>query len=297
MSDWIHESSIALPAPPDRVFAALSEPAELRRWFAEHAEVEPRPGGAFRFWGRHTYGTPRRQDAGQTLLRFEPDRELAFSWTIDGVPSEVALALTPDESEKNPGGTRLAVRHALAAPLAAARGRDLVDDLWRLACGNLRAHLLGGDGVVLPDYDDPSPEIRLSIVVEAPRERVFRALLDPEILNRWIAASAVVEPRVGGRYGFGWRYEMGGRQVDGGPTRILELVENERLVTDWPDWRGDESVPVQKIAWRLEPLDGDRTRVTVVHSGFVRAADFSDYPFGWGHFLASLKRAAEPPAS
>lgn len=28
---------------------------------------------------------------------------------------------------------------------------------------------------------------------------------------------------------------MGERDVAGAPTKILELVDNERLVTDWPD--------------------------------------------------------------
>ena len=95
---------------------------------------------------------------------------------------------------------------------------------------------------------------------------------------------------------FGWKYEVAGREVVGGPTRILELVENEKLVTDWPDWRGDADVPVQTITWRLED-DGDGTRVTLVHSGFTRAADWSDYPFGWGYFLGALKGAAETPAA
>ncbi|MCB1009479.1 MAG: SRPBCC domain-containing protein [Acidobacteria bacterium] len=160
----------------------------------------------------------------------------------------------------------------------------------------LAAHLAGGDGLLLPDFDDPSPEIRLSIRIDAPRARVFRALLDPELLNRWIASAAEVDPRAGGAYRFGWKYEVAGREVVGGPTRILELVENEKLVTDWPDWRGDADVPVQTITWRLED-DGDGTRVTLVHSGFTRAADWSDYPFGWGYFLGALKGAAETPAA
>jgi len=63
-------------------------------------------------------------------------------------------------------------------------------------------------------------------------------------------------------------------------------------VTDWPDWRGDERVPLQTITWRLE-TEGEGTRVTVVHSGFVRAADISDDPFGWPDFLGRLKAEAE----
>ena len=72
---------------------------------------------------------------------------------------------------------------------------------------------------------------------------------------------------------------------------ILELVANEKLTISWPDWRGDPSVPTQSVTWLLEP-DASGTRVTLVHAGFIRAADVSDYPFGWGHFLSELARVA-----
>jgi uncharacterized protein YndB with AHSA1/START domain len=54
MSELKHEFTWKLPARPARVFAALTDAAELEQWFAEHAEVEPQLGGAYRFWGKHT---------------------------------------------------------------------------------------------------------------------------------------------------------------------------------------------------------------------------------------------------
>jgi uncharacterized protein YndB with AHSA1/START domain len=50
-SSWTHEHQVTLPGAPDRIFSALTDPAELRRWFAEHVEIEPRQKGAYRFWG------------------------------------------------------------------------------------------------------------------------------------------------------------------------------------------------------------------------------------------------------
>jgi uncharacterized protein YndB with AHSA1/START domain len=129
-------------------------------------------------------------------------------------------------------------------------------------------------------------------VIDAPREKVFRALMEPAALNRWIASAAVVDPRVGGTYSYGWKYPFGGRDVEGGPTKILDLVENERLVTDWPDWRGQDERGKTRVAWLLESV-GTKTKVTLVHGGFSRAADMSDYPFGWGDFLSRLKSAVE----
>ena len=55
---WTHTFTCPLTGSPDRVFSALTDPGQLRRWFAERVEIEPRQGGAFRFWGRHTSRRP-----------------------------------------------------------------------------------------------------------------------------------------------------------------------------------------------------------------------------------------------
>ena len=281
---WTHEQSWKLEAPPAQVFAALTEQLQLRQWFAEEVDVKAAPGGHYRFWGRHTLGAPAGREAQQPITRVEPGRALAFAWPLYGVPTTVEMALAADAD-----GTRLTLHHHVEGDLPTTRQKELLSDHWKLAFGNLAAYLAGGSGIVLPDYTDPAPEVRLTIVIESPREAVFRALLDPEIVARWFdAAAAVVEPRVGGRYSLGWKYKVDGLEVEGGPTTILELVPNEKLVLDWPDWRGDKSVNGQRITFSLES-QGQATKVTFVHSGFDRTADISDYPFGWVYFIDKLR--------
>ncbi len=167
--------------------------------------------------------------------------------------------------------------------------------MWRNSLANLRAHLAGGEGVCRPDYSEPVPRIRHTISIDAPRFKVFHALIDPQALEKWIATKATVEPHDAGRYSYGWKYDVNGREVAGGPTKILEVVENSKLVTDWPDWRGDTSRPAQRVTWTLEAI-GDQTRVTVIHDRFERPADLSDYPQGWLHFLSLLKKSVESAA-
>jgi uncharacterized protein YndB with AHSA1/START domain len=292
---WTHEDSWKLAAPPARVFAALTEPGQLTRWFAECVDVKAPPAGRYRFWGRHTLGAPADGDARQSISRLDPGRALAFSWMLYGVPTTVEMALAADGDH-----TRLTLHHHVDGDLPTPRQKELISDHWKLAFGNLAAHLAGGSGIVLPDYTDPTPEVRLTVTIDAPREAVFRALVEPDMLRRWFdAAEPVVEPRIGGRYSLGWKYQVDGVDVEGGPTRILEYVPNERLVLDWPDWRGDKTVNGQRITFHLES-EGNGTRVTFVHSGFDRPADMSDYPFGWVYFidkLGGLFRTGSPAAA
>jgi len=289
---WTHDYTCAVTGSAARVFAALTDAHELRRWFAEYVEIDPRVGGTFVFFGKHTYGAPDKRTGRQVITRFEHDRQVGFSWPLEGVKGEVTIELDRDTKAADGDRTRVHVRHAFDDALPTAYGAELVDDLWRLTLGNIESHLRGGAGIVLPDFTDPSVEVRLSIHIDAPRGRVFKALIEPAALNRWIASAADVEPRLGGRYSYSWKYDHAGRQVESGPTKILDFVPDERLVTDWTDWRGDDTRPATRVAWLLAD-EGTGTKLTLIHDGFSRVVDQSDYPFGWVEFMNQLKAEAE----
>lgn len=290
MSEYVHEFSWNIEAKPEAAFTALTSPDALQQWFAEYVEIDPREGGAFKFWGKHTIETPSKAQATQKITSFDPPQHFSFSWRLYGRDSEISFEIKDGEED---GKIKVNGRHAFVDLPDMTRPKHMIADLWMLNHGNLKAYLDGGEGISLPDYDDPSPEINQSVLIDAPRPEVFKALITPEILAKWMwAENAEVEPKNGGKYSYGWSYDVGGEKVAGGPTRILDYVENEKLVTDWPDWRGDKSVPVQTVTWLLADENG-KTRVTVIHSGFTRTVDFSDYPFGWAGFLAQLKGVVE----
>jgi uncharacterized protein YndB with AHSA1/START domain len=275
-------SGMDLPVSPARAFALLSDPAELCKWFAEEVRIAPHAGGAFAFAGRGAYAP-----VATTLTQFEAGHIIGWDWPLRGVIGHVTLTVsakdTPNESRVD-----VLCHFPLLPPIP--RAPELIDDLWRFYLGNLKTHAEGGAGVLLPDFSDPVPEVRQTIHIAAPRAAVFRALVDPKLLNAWCYGESSVEPHVGGRYSYGWSYEVDGKKVDGGPTRILAYIENEKLVTDWPDWRGDASNNSQTITWLLED-DGKGTKLTLLHSGFARASDICDYPFGWAGYLDGIARA------
>lgn len=281
-------STYTLPAAPARVFEALTDERDLRAWFAEQVKVEARPNGAYQFWGRATLGAPKEPDASQVLTAFEPGKRLAFGWKVHGQPSEVSYALSPGEK---PDTTNVEVRHVVKGALPFRTPKHVIDDVWKLNFANLKEHLKGRKGsVVLADFTSAKPEVRSTIEIAAPPEKVWRALMEPELMNKWLFGAATVD-KDKRQYSYGWKYDYEGKQVRGGPTRILEMVEHQKLVTDWPDWRGDESKPATKVTWTLEALDGGkRTRVTLVHDGFEYVADRGDYLSGWAGFLHLMEK-------
>lgn len=131
-----------LTAPPERVFRAWTDPAELARWFAPdpglptEAEVDLRVGGGYRIrMGGH-------EVAGAYQV-IDPPRTLAFSWRWtshpDGPETLVTVSLTPAGE-----GTRLRLRHERFASEAARANHE---GGWTLSLARLveRASRTEGD--------------------------------------------------------------------------------------------------------------------------------------------------------
>ena len=146
--------------------------------------------------------------------------------------------------------------------------------------------------------------VRQTIVVDAPPPRAFAVFTDG--IGAWWplasysigaapAATAVIEPRVGGRW-----YERAedGRECDWG--HVVVWQPPERIVLTWEisaDWQADPDVRTE-LEVRFRAQDDDRTRVDLEHRGLeayaeraeaMRTVFGSDH--GWrgllGHFAAA----------
>jgi len=267
--------SIDIAANRERVFRALVSNSELEAWFAEHADVDL---GAerFDFWGRHTPGDPERDEGHHDMRGWEAGRSVAFAWAPRGIPATVRIQL--DEAH---GMTCVTVE-------TAPDGADF-SDFWCLALQNLRSYVEEGVVAWRPDFAlEFGGEVRLDITAAVSPEVVYRALMEPDQLSRWMMAdNATVEPAVGGRYDLGWP-EGWGR-----PLAIVDLEPDKRLTYSW----ADPAIEGTVVTWELEGSHG-ATRITLVHSGFgAEAASQGGYYGGWADFLVRLKWMVEKGAA
>jgi uncharacterized protein YndB with AHSA1/START domain len=129
-----------LPAPPDRVFAALTEGPHLERWFCDRAEVHPVKGGRLLLrWSREG-SAPEAFEARWVV--FEPEVSCAYEGGHDGYPDgyagRVGFELAPQGD-----GTVLVTRHRLPArpdyETIATRYREA----WPRALTRLETYLAG----------------------------------------------------------------------------------------------------------------------------------------------------------
>jgi glutathione S-transferase len=138
--------------------------------------------------------------------------------------------------------------------------------------------------------------LRLERTFEAPRERVFDAWVDPELLRRWWASqpdwtspAAEVDLRVGGAY----RLSMQGPE---GPAHSVvgeyrEVERPARLVYTW-SWEGDPPEMAGSAGTLVTVefhADGPRTRVVVTHEGFEGDGPRDLHAGGWNGCLDNLE--------
>src|SRR5258708_35124223 len=114
--------------PAERLWAAITEPDELERWFPFKVRMQPEAGGTIEF-----YGDPNLLDSGQTgtILVYEPPKRLAYTWGA----SELHFAL----EARNDGGCVLTLTDVLEARDAAARNAAG----WTVCLAELGKHLAG----------------------------------------------------------------------------------------------------------------------------------------------------------
>ena len=134
--------------------------------------------------------------------------------------------------------------------------------------------------------------IALEVTIDAPPERVFRALTSAEELPNFLPEFKQVafEARLGGEYEFRGTGDDGGTFSTRG--KITEYDPPRRLAFTWR-WQ-EWDFPETTVAFTLAPHAGG-TKVSLLHSGFTTELEESrgEHETHWMEDLALLKSSVE----
>jgi uncharacterized protein YndB with AHSA1/START domain len=88
-----------IPATPEEVYTALTNPLTIELWTGETVEMSTEPGSEFSMWEGSIVGKN---------LEFEEGKKIVQQWYFDGQPetSIVTIKLHPDKN-----GTSVELRH------------------------------------------------------------------------------------------------------------------------------------------------------------------------------------------
>lgn len=287
------EREIVIRASRERVYAALTDASLYPTWGPERIEGKIAPGEKPIF----DFGPAGGGKTTVYVVAVEPPRYFAYRW-MQGETDPVALLGDPlqrpntlvefhlDEVE---GGTRLRVVESGIASLPgmAEAGDGALEGMgkgWQLMLGGLERHFSLADG--------PQDRIENEILVRAPRERVYDALVHPE---GWWARKVEGELAPGqlpvldfGQFGK-IRIHVEAAEPPGrlAYRRIQGVDDPARLLDD------PREGPSTLVEYRLEEAP-EGTRVRVVESGFDLLSEATTVHFkrahqGWGIVLCMLE--------
>ncbi len=139
--------------------------------------------------------------------------------------------------------------------------------------------------------------VRLHRVLRAPPERVYRALLDPRAMVKWMPPHGfvgevhAVDARVGGGYKMSFtNFNTGHTHSFGGTYR--DLVPGERL--RYTDRFDDPNLPGEmQVAVTLRPVTCG-TELTIVQEGVPAVIPVEMCYMGWQESLVMLAALVEP---
>jgi uncharacterized protein YndB with AHSA1/START domain len=133
--------------------------------------------------------------------------------------------------------------------------------------------------------------IALERIIRAPRPKVYRAFLDPAVLEQWMGPDgfsvtvATVDERVGGAHQIEMLNPAGEHETF--DSTILELVPDERIVMTWRFAPGAEDT-LLTVTFR-DAQDG-ATMLRIEHERITSTSplDSQSVDAGWTQTLAKL---------
>lgn len=146
-------------------------------------------------------------------------------------------------------------------------------------------------------------ELVITRLIDAPRDKVFRAWTEAALLQRWMAprpwtlSGAELDPRPGGVFAFAMHGPDGESFQNTGV--FLEVIPNEKIVTTdayGPGWIPSDGAPFFTAIMTFEDQDG-KTLYTARARHWTdealeqhRAMGFEE---GWGQTAAQLEEVAK----
>lgn len=298
MDNFKIERSIWIDAAPERVWQAVSEPDQIAQWF-----LPPAMGFGMRLAEDGTLSV-MMGETGIAVARLE-GLDAPRQLTSFGLPDDLIAAtylLEPDMK-----GTRVTVRLGGLEALPPDAAQERIGPLgrgWSKALENLKAYVEGRalphqEGFVASVYgfrrESPQTQaVERSIWIDAPRERVWQAITDPEKIGQWFSPGTQWHStglHVGGRLSV-YNAETDSDMY----TQVIDAVDAPRRLAT-----RTEDEPPHVTIWTLNEEDGG-TRLTLTYTGFENEPDDARHnnmeqnAFGFGMMMENLKAQVEGEA-
>ena len=122
--------------------------------------------------------------------------------------------------------------------------------------------------------------VKKTYLIKAPLEKVWKALVDPKMIDDWGAGPAQMDDQAGTEFKL-WGGDIFGKNV--------EVVANKKLVQDWFEDNWDQP---SKVTFTLSQKNG-KIKVTLLHEN-IPDSEEKEIDDGWdSYYLGPMKEYLE----
>ena len=208
-------------APPELIWAALTDPAQMKQWYFDLPDFKAEVGYQFQFDG----GPPEKSYLHLCEVKeAAPNKRLAYSWRYDGYPGD---SLVRFEIISEGTTTKVRLTHIGLESFAAANNPDFDSKNFQLGWTEILS-------TSLTAYVERQPKLTLTRSLDAPRDLVFKVWTQPDHLANWWGPAGMelrvlkFDLRPGGIFHYSMIPKNGPEMY--GRMAYREIVEPERLV-------------------------------------------------------------------
>lgn len=116
--------------------------------------------------------------------------------------------------------------------------------------------------------------------IEAPVDEVWKALVDPEYIEKWGAGPAIMDEHIG------TKFELWGGDIHGAN---IEVIKGEKLVQEW---YGGDWAEASRVTFSITGGNGT-TKIELQHDN-IPDSDFKEISKGWDeHYLGPISEFLE----
>jgi uncharacterized protein YndB with AHSA1/START domain len=310
-------------APRGLVFKVYTDQNLIPKWWGPRNltttidKMELRQGGAWRFIQRDAEG--KEYASNGVYLEVMPPEKLVSTFNFEPMPGHELVETSIFEEEN--GKTKLTakdvfqsvedrdgmVQSGMESGLRESMERlsELLDEMQKEKAGGIRINAV----------EKPN-DLMITRILEAPRETVWKAWTDCEIVKNWCGPKGFTAPfcrndfRAGGKYLYAMKAPEG-KEAWSGKTIwstgvYREIVPMKRIVStdSFADENGNvvsakeygmnADFPLElMLTVTFEDMDG-KTKITLMHVGFPTAADRDGAREGWNESLDKLETLLKP---
>ena len=281
--------------PIEKVWNAITNPEELKVWFTD-IEMDFRPGGTITFWFRDK---DRTRSYGE-IVAIEPPNRFVWTWESELAVWELAV-LDEHTTRLIFTYSKLKADYAVKAP---AGFHDLLGLLEERLDGSKKIYPFGaeesGPGhfeaqvryaeAVYTNYPELiiHPPVVMEKELEAPVEKVWKAIADKAHLKRWYFDLNDFKPEVGFRFSFAGQGHKGAQYIH--LCTVTEVIPLKKLQYSW-QYEGHPGYSL--VTFELTEM-GIQTKLRLTHHGLETFpqdnADFAWKSFngGWTEIIGNM---------